>query len=213
MSKSSGNQPEKGPKDVNAAGYIHIGKVGGVHGIRGEIKLYHFSRQANSLEGLKELFLNIQNNKKDNLQRFEIEKIRIHKNVPMLKLVGIDDRNAAEALMKVDAYIKEDNLAELEEGNFYVRDLIGLEVFETATTLRGGASQNAHILLGTVIDVIDNPAHDLLEVRLDRGYSTCDDICKTVLVPMVDAFILGIDIEARKILVELPEGLLNPENA
>ena len=81
----------------------------------------------------------------------------------ILKLSGIDDRNAAEAAKGTELFITEADLPELPEGQFYIRDLIGMEVEE-----QGGSFH------GVVTDVLQNTAQDIFEVKRDDG--------KTVLI-------------------------------
>ena len=78
---------------------------------------------------------------------------------------------------------------ELPEGEYYVRDLIGMEA-----VLEDGSH------LGTVTNVIQNTAQDIFEVETDEG--------KQVLVPKVPAFVLDIDIESRRVTLRLIEGML-----
>ena len=101
---------------------------------------------------------------------------------------GIDDRNAAEAAKGTELFITEADLPELPEGQFYIRDLIGMEVEE-----QGGSFH------GVVTDVLQNTAQDIFEVKRDDG--------KTVLIPKVDAFVQKIDGKERLITVTLIEGL------
>ncbi len=82
--------------------------------------------------------------------------------------------------------ITEADLPELPEGQFYVRDLIGMEVEE-------------RLFSGIVTDVLQNTAQDIFEVKRDDG--------KTVLIPKVDAFVQKIDGKERLITVTLIEGL------
>ena len=102
--------------------------------------------------------------------------------------IGIDDRNAAEAAKGTELFITEEDLPELPEGQFYIRDLIGMEVEE-----QGGSFH------GVVTDVLQNTAQDIFEVKRDDG--------KTVLIPKVDAFVQKIDGKERLITVTLIEGL------
>ena len=96
--------------------------------------------------------------------------------------------DAAEAAKGTELFITEADLPELPEGQFYIRDLIGMEVEE-----QGGSFH------GVVTDVLQNTAQDIFEVKRDDG--------KTVLIPKVDAFVQKIDGKERLITVTLIEGL------
>jgi 16S rRNA processing protein RimM len=108
----------------------------------------------------------------------------------VLKLEGINDRDAAEKARGKLIYITEEDLPELEEGEFYIRDLIGMAVFE----------ENGN-KIGEVSDVIQNSAQDIFEIETAEN--------KKVLIPRVDEFILDIDADNREIKVRLIEGLLD----
>jgi 16S rRNA processing protein RimM len=120
----------------------------------------------------------------------KIEKVRLQKNMVVLKLEGINDRDAAEKARGKLIYITEEDLPELEEGEFYIRDLIGMAVFE----------ENGN-KIGEVSDVIQNSAQDIFEIETAEN--------KKVLIPRVDEFILDIDADNREIKVRLIEGLLD----
>ena len=108
----------------------------------------------------------------------------------ILKLEGIDDRNAAEKARGSELFITEADLPELPEGQFYVRDLIGMTVID---------AENGNEI-GEVRDVIQNTAQDIFDVKTREG--------KQVLIPKVPEFIIDIDAETRTIKVKLIEGLI-----
>ena len=161
---------------------IKIGKIVNAVGLKGEVKVYNYSDSSEIYEITPEVFVGN--------EIMEIENVRLQKNMVILKLSGIADRNAAEAAKGREICITEEDLPELEEGEFYVRDLIGMTVKE--------ADGN---VLGTVTDVLQNTAQDIFEVKGKNG--------KQILIPKVDEFVLNIDAETREIEVELPEGLLD----
>ncbi len=161
---------------------IKIGKIVNAVGLKGEVKVYNYSDSSEIYEITQEVFVE--------KEIMEIENVRLQKNMVILKLSGIDDRNAAEAAKGREIYITEEDLPELPEGQFYVRDLIGMTVKE--------ADGN---VLGIVTDVLQNTAQDIFEVKGTNG--------KQILIPKVDEFVLNIDADAREIEVELPEGLLD----
>ena len=105
----------------------------------------------------------------------------------MLKLKECDSRNDAEALVGKKIYMTEKDLLELSEDEFYVRDLIGMEVED------GGE------IIGKVKDVLTDRPQDLYVVELS------DD--RNIMIPAVKEFIKEIDTENKKIRVELIEGM------
>jgi len=119
---------------------------------------------------------------------FEISAIRRQGRSCVVRLEGVRDRRAAEALCRMAVYVDEADLSPLKENEYYCRDIVGLSVH-----LEDGRR------LGTVARVYDNGAHDIYEVRGDGG--------SEILIPAVDAFILSIDLEGRRMTVRLLEGM------
>lgn len=161
---------------------IKIGKIVNVVGLKGEVKVYNYSDSSQVYEETPEIYVG------KNLTK--IEKVRMQKNMVVLKLEGVNDRDAAEKLRGNELFITEDDLPELPEGQFYVRDLIGMTVKEEEGSV-----------LGKVTDVIQNTAQDIFEIERENG--------KTILIPKVDQFVLNIDGDSREITVRLIDGLLD----
>lgn len=159
---------------------IKVGKIVNAVGLKGEVKVYNYSDSSEIYEITPEMYVGS--------ELLQIENVRLQKNMVILKLEGINDRNAAEAAKGRDIFITEDDLPELEEGEYYVRDLIGMTVEEDGN------------ILGKVTDVLQNTAQDVFEVERKNG--------KQLLIPRVDEFVLDIDLDTRKIKVKLPGGLL-----
>lgn len=160
---------------------IKIGKIVNAVGLKGEVKVYNYSDSPEVYERTESMYVG------DEI--LTIENVRLQKNMVILKLSGIDDRNGAEAARGRELFITEEDLPELPAGQFYVRELIGMAVKE-----RNGS------VLGTVTDVLQNTAQDIFEVERENG--------KQLLIPKVDEFVLNIDAEKREIEVKLPAGLL-----
>ena len=163
---------------------IEIGKIVTAVGIKGEVKFYSFSDDPMKLAELEYIYVG------KNKTRYDIEKVRSPKgNTAALKLIGIDTRNEAELLKDKLCYIDESMLADLDEGEYYIKDLIGLEVFD--------AKDNS--LVGVLEDVIQNTAQDIYFVKTKEG--------SEVLVPAVKEFIKDIDIAAGRIYINFIEGM------
>ena len=138
----------------------------------------------------------------------KIKRVRYQKDKPVVKLEGIEDRNAAEAVRGMEVSIRACDLEELPEGEHYVRDLIGFTVVDVAAgdevdkkTKRTVPGVNSGVVVGTLKDVIQNTAQSILEVETDEG--------KTVLIPAVDQFLKEIDDEEGVIKVELIPGFID----
>jgi 16S rRNA processing protein RimM len=122
-------------------------------------------------------------------ERLEVEHVRFHRGRPIIGLVGIDTMNAAEALSGMELRVGVDALAPLPAGSYYHHDLIGCSV----ETPRGER-------IGRVTAVEGDAAGSRLVVEGSSG---------EVLIPMAEGICLGVDLAGRKIVAELPEGLLD----
>lgn len=166
---------------VNDMEKIKIGKIVNAVGLKGEVKVYNYSDSVEIYETTDSIYVG------DELM--EILNVRTQKNVVILKLAEISNRNEAEEVKGRELFITEEDLPELPEGQYYVRDLIGMRVTEDGN------------LIGNVTDVLQHTAQDVLEVERSNG--------KKVLIPKVDEFVLNIDKDNREINVKLIEGLLD----
>ena len=160
---------------------ILIGKIVNVFGIGGEVKVYNYSGFEDRYENLERIIVDG--------KEIPIEGVRHHQHMILLKLAGVDTRNDAERLRGKMVYMTEDDLFELPEGEFYIRDLIGMEVVDAA---RGR--------IGVLKDVLTDRPQDVYVVKLDEG-GEC-------MIPCVEAFVKEIDEEAQRIDVELIEGMI-----
>lgn len=159
---------------------IRIGQVVNVVGLKGELKVYHYSDYKERFEELAQIYLG-------NTQ-YKIAGVRYNKEIVILKLAGIDDRTEAEKHKGEDVYIDKADVRELPEDTYYIFDLIGLNVID-----EGGE------VIGTLCDVIQNSAQDLYEIERENK--------DKFLIPAVEEFILKIDMKSRTMTVRLIEGL------
>ncbi|AFY33208.1 16S rRNA processing protein RimM [Calothrix sp. PCC 7507] len=118
------------------------------------------------------------------------------KNLYVVKLAGIVTRDQSEALRGCKLMVLASDRPKLAEGEYYTPDLVGLEVFLQASGQ----------LVGTVIDVF-SAGHDLLEVKLHPSFAG-DQKQKTVLIPFVEAIAPVVDLQARRVEITPPSGLL-----
>ena len=164
---------------------VLIGQIVNVHGIKGEVKVYPYTDDVDNLaKKLKRIYLDEQMSKSYDVT------CRIQKGMILAKISTIDSVEKAEMLRNKYIYISEEDLDTLEEDSYYVKDLIGLDVIDI---------RNDN-LIGR-LDYIFNPgANDVYEI------ATTDN--KKVYLPAIKQVIKKVDIKARKIYVELMEGLI-----
>lgn len=161
---------------------IKIGKIVSPHGIKGQIKVYNYSRR-DRFEDISEITID--------KETFNIESITSVKHMVILKVHGIDDRNSAEALRGKDVFMDEKYLNELKEDEYLIRDLIGLDVFRDESSS-----------IGKVIDVLQYGPSDTYEIKLNNG--------KMAYIPAVKEFIKDVDLE-KGITIETIPGLIDDE--
>lgn len=167
---------------------IQIGKIVSAVGLKGEVKIYSYAGSKERYESLARLIVATPG---PGEKEYAIENVRYQKEMVIVKLAGVDDRNQAEALRESEVFITEDDLEELPADTFYIRDLLGCRVLEAESGRE----------LGTLSDVIQNSAHDLYQVDLTDG--------RQALIPAVGQFIAAVDPAQREIRVRLIPGLLD----
>ena len=171
--------------------YFEIGQIVNSYGIKGFLKVVPFTDNVKRFDDLKTIY--IEKNKK--LSEIEIEEVKYHKNLVLLKLKGIDDIN--DTLEFKNCYIKIDrkDAVELPEDTYFIVDLIDMDV----TTDEG---EN----LGKIVDVFPTGSNDLYVVK--------DELGKQVLLPAIGDVIKSVDVKNKKMVVHLIEGLIggNKEN-
>lgn len=168
---------------------IKIGKIVNAVALRGEVKVYHYTDYKERFEEIGEILVE----SKGKYQPYRIENVRYQKNTAILKLKGVNDRNMAEALKERDIYITEDELRELPEDTFYVKDLIGCSVFNADTGK----------LLGAIKDVLQNSAQDIYQIELLNG--------KEALIPVVGEFVKEVNIEEKYVKLQLIPGFIDED--
>jgi 16S rRNA processing protein RimM len=156
---------------------IEIGKITGTHGVRGELRIQPWCDSPAFLAGFSAVFI------KGQEQR--VESAREHKKHVLMKLEGIDTVEDAQSLRDLVLYIDRAD-AELPEGRYFIKDLIGLAVFDGEERV------------GTLYDVLAAPAHDVYVVRGGDGEH---------MIPAVPEFVEKIDIDGGVIRVRLIEGM------
>jgi len=161
---------------------IKIGRIVNAVALRGEVKVYNYSGYKERYEELSRIIVED--------KEYDIEKVRYQQHMVILKLAGVNDRNAAEAMKNKDVYITEDDLLELPEDTFYIRDLIGLSVIDAET----GET------IGKLKDVLQPSAQDIYVVKRKEG--------SDVLIPVVSEFVKEVNVAEGFVKVHLIEGML-----
>ena len=163
------------------AGWVTVALLGKPRGIRGEVTAFTLSGKPERFASLREAHLA----GPDGTVRHEVEAAWFHGGILIFKFKGIDSIEDAEPLAGAEVRIPADQRAPLDPGEFFQSDLVGCDVVER----RSGEH------LGRVTDWNDSGGAGLLVVEGD------------LLIPFARAICVDIDPAARRIEVELPEGL------
>ena len=172
-------------ESVNPKGYVLIGKIVGIHGIKGTNK---FKSYAESLSvfypGQSILICDSQNRE----TRVEVNWVKAHTRTPLISLKGVTDRERAEELIDAELFIPKTELPELDEDTYYWFELIGSEVYTTEGDY-----------LGRVTSILPTGSNDVYVVKNNK---------QEVLIPALESVVLDIDLKLKRMRVDLPEGLV-----
>jgi 16S rRNA processing protein RimM len=165
---------------------IPLGEVVTTHGLDGWLKVNPFNPDTTAFETAREVFLERNGVARQRL----LAASRPHHRQILIKLDGVDSIEAAQSLIGAQVSVAEQSLPPLRSGEYYQYQAIGLEVFDTK-----GAR------LGTVSRIWSAGGRDIYVVAADDG--------REYLIPAVKEIVEKIDFDAGRIIVDLPEGLLD----
>ncbi len=166
--------------------YLVIGKIGGAHGVRGEVKIIPLTDDVRRFSSLKECL--ILDDRERVKETKEVEKARVDDTRTLVKFKGIDDRDEVGKLTGFYIAVSREDAVKLPEGRYFIADLIGLKVIDDE---RGE--------LGTIKDIINSGASDIIIVKR-KGKNE-------LLIPYLNAIVYEVDIDGGTMKVKLPEGL------
>jgi len=155
--------------------FIPIGEIIKSRGLKGELKIKPATNNINRLKGLKAVWIDT--------VPFDIVSSNAAQPFVYFKLSGIDNRSQADIFKNKLIWIKKEDADPLEDGDFYIADLVGC-VFE--------AEESGLVLLkGKVIEIHQHGAADVFEIELDTG--------KKFMFPFLNRLNLKIDIANKRI--------------
>jgi 16S rRNA processing protein RimM len=172
--------------------WLKIGKIVAAQGLKGEMRVYPNSDFPERFEQPGDRWLLRPGTLEPEKVQLVSGRSLAGKGLYVLSFAGVTTREQAEALRNSYLVVKESDRPPLEEGEFHVMDLIGLEVFDQATQTR----------IGTVTDVFA-AGNDLLEVALENLEGR-----PKVLVPFVEAIVPVVDLASRRVEITPPRGLI-----
>lgn len=165
---------------------LQVGVITQTHGIRGEVKVFPTTDDVNRFKKLKEVILDTGKEK----LTLEIEGVKFFKQFVILKFKGFDNINDIERYKSKSLFVTRANAVRLRRNEYFIADLIDIEVFD----------ENDQPF-GVLTDVMETGANDVYVIKMTDG--------REVLVPAIKECILSVDIEGRKMVVHLLDGLLD----
>ena len=165
--------------------YLEIGQIVNTFGIKGMVKVKPFTNNIKRFDDLKNVYIKNRKEKKE----YQIEEVKYHKNMVLIKFKGIETPEDENLLRESYLLIDRSKEEPLEDGNYYIVDMIGIEVYSDKGEL-----------LGNLEDIFNTGSNDIYVVKDNQG--------KLILLPAISEVIKQIDIEKRKITVHLLPGLI-----
>ena len=164
---------------------LEIGQIVNTFGIKGFVKIYPYVNDIQRFDDLKTIY--VKNKKQE--KELEIEEIKYQKNMVLAKFKGIETVEQAEPLRNSYVEITRQDAIPLEEGEYFIADLLGMEVY-----LETGEK------LGILEDIYNTGSNDIYVVK--------DELGKQYLLPYIDDVIKKIDLENNRITAHIIDGLI-----
>lgn len=158
---------------------IVIGKIVAPHGVRGDIRILPLTERPEQFLKLKQLLL-------ADGRRLSIKHARFHKRMLLASVAEISSMNEAELLRGQEVLIDAAELPALEEGRYYVADLVGLPVFSTDG-----------VQIGVFKDALDTGSNDVYVIAVPGE--------RDILLPALKIYVHEINVPEKRIVVTLPE--------
>lgn len=166
--------------------YVYIGRVANTHGVRGAIKVFPTTDDPKRFEKLKKIIIE---DPRGHEATYHITGVKYVSKFVVLELKELTDMDMALKLKQGIVKIDRKHALPLEEDEYYIQDLIDMDVFDEEGTL-----------LGRLREVIFTGANDVYAVDLVEGGE--------VLLPSIKECVLDIDVKNKRMKVHVMEGLM-----
>ena len=164
--------------------YLECGKIVNTHGVKGAVKLESWCNTPADLAELKRIF--VQNG--NQMKELSVKHASVFKQFVIAELDGVNDFDSALALKNTVVYASREDF-ELEDGDYFIADIIGLPVIDV----------NTDTVYGTLADVINRGASDIYVIKTPNGEK---------MIPAVDEFVKNVDLE-KGIFIAPIEGMFD----
>ena len=164
--------------------YLEIGQIVNTFGIKGMVKIKPFTDDIRRFDQLKTIYIE----QKKCRKKYDIEEVKYHKNMVLMKLKGVNTLEEADLLRQSYLLVNREEEEPLEEGVYYIVDLLELDVFTDEGEL-----------LGKVEDIFNTGSNDIYVVKNELG--------QQILLPGLPEVLKEVDLDKGKITVHLIPGL------
>jgi len=164
---------------------LQVGIITTTHGVKGEVKVFPTTDDVNRFKKLKEVILDTGREK----ITLGIEGVKFFKQMVILKFKGIDTLDDVVKYRRAGLYVTRDNAVKLGKNEYFIADLIGIEVYDESDRL-----------IGSLEDVMATGANDVYVIRMTDG--------REMLLPAIKQCVLNVDVQARGMKVHVLEGLV-----
>ena len=164
--------------------FLKVGVITSVHGIRGEVKVFPTTDDPRRFKKCKEVWIDPEQGKR----RMEIEHVKFFKQFAIIKFKGFENPDEIMPYKGKELYVTRENAVPLGENEYYIADLIGIQVFDEEGTLLGGLE-----------DVIETGANDVYVVAKEGE--------EELLIPAIKDCVKNVDLENRVMTIFLMPGL------
>ncbi|MEG0856080.1 MAG: ribosome maturation factor RimM [Terrisporobacter sp.] len=165
--------------------HFRIGQIVNTQGLKGEVKIYPYVDDIHRFDELESFYL-----EKNFEKEFKVEKVRYKGNMVIMKIKDIDTIELAEKIKSKNLYISREDSVDLDEDEFFIADLVGIEVFTTTGEK-----------VGVLKEVLQYSANDVYVVKGN------DD--KEYLIPSLIKFVPEINIKEKKMIIDPIKGMLD----
>ncbi len=160
---------------------IDVGKVVNVRGVRGEMKILPHSNVENLFSKLKKVYIG------DEL--FKIKQAKLVKNCAAITVEGVDTPEKAREYVHKTVFAEEADMPETNKDEYYIKDIIGINVYDMQDNMLGVLSQ-----------VYFTGANDVYEITCENG--------EKALIPAVKQFVKSVNMKEKKMIIEPIEGMI-----
>jgi len=171
---------------------IQLGFIRGAHALKGQVAVHIFSGNEDALTEYGPLYT------ADRSKSFQFKVVGDKGDDFLCQLDGVTERNGAEALKGTKLYVPASALPELDEDEFYIKDLIGMTVLDPSG-----------VTLGRVKEVSNFGAHDALEIEFSHNGVETLPRTQIEYVLFTKANVPELNLTARTMTLNLPHGLFD----